>query len=121
VTPTPPAVMAASPLAPSVEFGSGAYRAIDVTEQPTLVRQVGARYTPEAMRAGIQGEVLLDVVVAPDGSVGDVRIAKSLDRQFGLDDEAIKTVKQWVFKPGTLDGKAVPVVMQAIMVFRLRD
>jgi TonB family protein len=121
VTTTPPAVTAAPPIASSAEFGIGAYRAVDVTEQPTLVSRVAARYTPQAMRAAIQGEVRLDIVVAADGTVGDVRIAKSLDQQFGLDDEAIKTIKQWVFKPGTLDGKAVPVILQAIIVFRLHE
>jgi hypothetical protein len=32
--------------------------------------------------------------------VGDVRIVRSIDRTFGLDEEAIKAVKRWRFRPG---------------------
>ncbi|MCH9011413.1 MAG: energy transducer TonB [Chloroflexi bacterium] len=42
------------------------------------------------MRAKVQGTVWLEVVVLPDGSVGDVRVDRSLDRDFGLDAEAVK-------------------------------
>lgn len=52
------------------------------------------------MRAKVQGVVLLECVVQTDGSVGDVRILKSLDKVFGLDEEAIKAARQWRFVPG---------------------
>ena len=40
----------------------------------------------------------------PDGTVGDVRITRSLDPDFGLDEEAIKAARQWLFEPGTRFG-----------------
>ncbi len=45
----------------------------------------------------------------PDGSVGGAHIVRSLDSTFGLDEEAIKAVKQWRFRPGMRIGEAVPV------------
>ena len=59
--------------------GGGAYRPGNGVSPPRLLREVKPQYTAEAMRAKIQGTVWLEVVVQPDGTVGDVRITKSLD------------------------------------------
>jgi len=68
----------------------------------------------------IEGEVVLDVVVQSDGAVGDVKVKQSLDAVYGLDQEAIKAMKQWQFKPGMKDGKAVAVRVEVKMRFTLR-
>jgi protein TonB len=70
------------------------------------------------MKAKIQGDVVMDAVVAADGTVRAVRVTRSLDR--GLDDEAVKAVRQWTFEPATRDGRAVPVTVAVVMNFRLR-
>ena len=70
-------------------------------ETPKLIREVKPQYTAQAMRAKIQGEVLLECIVMPDGSVGNIRVVRSLDAAFGLDQEAIKAARQWRFQPGT--------------------
>lgn len=72
------------------------------------------------MRARIQGTVRLQAVVATDGSVSAARVIRSLDDRFGLDQEAVKTVTQWRFIPGTLGGRAVPVVIEIELTFTLR-
>ena len=77
-------------------------------------------YTSDAMRAKVQGTVLLQCVVRPDGTVGDVEIVKSLDPVFGLDQEAIKAAKQWLFRPGMRFGEAVPVLITIELTFTLR-
>jgi len=59
-------------------------------------------------------------VVLPDGSVGTARIIRSLDSTFGLDQEAVRTVKLWRFTPGTLAGRAVPVLVEIELTFTLR-
>ena len=56
----------------------------------------------------------------PDGLVGDVRITKSLDRIFGLDEEALRAAKQWLFIPGTRFGQPVPVLVVIELTFTLR-
>jgi len=54
------------------------------------------------------------------GTVGDVEIVKSLDPVFGLDQEAVKAAKQWLFRPGTRFGEAVPVLITIELTFTLR-
>lgn len=84
---------------------------------PRAVKEVDPQYTADAMKANIQGSVTLECVVKADGTVGDVRVVKSLDATHGLDDEAVKAAKQWRFKPGRKNGKAVPVVVPLNFTF----
>jgi protein TonB len=73
------------------------------------VRQVRPQYTSAAMSARLAGSVWVECVVLPDGSVGDARVVRSIDARLGLDEEALKAARQWRFRPGTLNGRAVPV------------
>ena len=77
-------------------------------------------YTDDAMRAKIEGSVWLEVIVMSDGSVGEVKVTRSLDPDFGLDQEAIKAAKMWRFRPGMRQGKAVPVIVTIELTFKLR-
>ena len=77
-------------------------------------------YTKQAQEAGIEGTVGLDGVVLKDGTVGEVSVTKSLDKKYGLDEQAIKCVKQWRFKPGTKDGKPVDVRVGMEVYFGLK-
>ena len=87
---------------------------------PRLIREIKPGYTSEALRARIQGTVVLRTTILPDGSVGSTRIIRSLDGRFGLDEEASKTVKLWRFVPGTLAGRPVPVIVDIELTFTLR-
>jgi TonB family protein len=100
--------------------GGGAYRPGNGVETPRLLKEVKPQYTAQAMRAKIQGEVLLECIVQPDGSVGNVRVVRSLDGAFGLDQEAIKAARQWRFAPGTRQGQPVPVLVTIAIAFTLR-
>jgi len=71
------------------------------------------------MKEKIQGSVLLECVVLPNGSVGDVQVIRSLDSKYGLDRQAIAAAKQLRFEPGTQDGKPVPVLVTIEMAFTL--
>jgi protein TonB len=81
---------------------------------------VKPKYTAGAMRAKIQGVVVLECIVLPDGTVGDVQVKRSLDRTFGLDEEAVKAARQWQFAPGTRLGQPVPVIVSIELSFSLR-
>ncbi len=100
--------------------GGGAYRPGNGVETPRLLREVKPQYTAQAMRAKIQGEVLLECIVQPTGEVGNIRIVRSLDSTFGLDQEAIKAARQWRFAPGTKQGQPVPVLVTIAIAFTLR-
>jgi periplasmic protein TonB len=98
--------------------GGGPYRPGSGVDPPRLLREVRADYTDEARRAGITGEVLLEIVVRRDGSVGDVRVLRGLN--VGLDQRAIQAVRQWRFSPARLKGTPVDVVVEVSVEFRLR-
>ena len=48
------------------------------------------------------------------------RVIRSLDRTFGLDEEALKAVKNWRFSPGKRQGKNVAVIVEIELTFTLR-
>jgi protein TonB len=100
--------------------GGGFYREGNGVSSPQVIKEVKPNYTGEAMRARIQGLVTMEAIVMPDGSVGNVHIIKSLDNTFGLDQEAVATIKKWRFKPGMLRGQPVPVQIVIEMSFTLR-
>lgn len=106
-------------VSPSV-LGQSVYKAGPGITLPSVVREVKPDYTVEAKRAGIRGSVFMSVVVEADGSVGAVEVTRSLDKEHGLDQEAVKAMKQWAFKPGTKDGKPVAVEVTVEMTFTLK-
>jgi TonB family protein len=87
---------------------------------PTVVREVRPDYTEAAKAEHLEGKVVLGVVVRADGTVGDVTVDESLDKVYGLDDQAVKAATQWTFKPGTKDGKAVAVRVHIELRFTLK-
>jgi len=92
----------------------------DGVSLPTVTKQVRAQYTQEAMQNRIEGTVGLSVVVLANGTVGEVKVTESLDSIYGLDAEAVKAMKQWEFKAGMKDGKAVAVRVAVRMKFTLQ-
>ena len=72
------------------------------------------------MRAKVQGVVRLEGVVLPDGTVGDVKVMRSLDPVYGLDQEAVKAARQFRFVPGTRFGEPVAVLVSFEIEFTLR-
>ena len=100
--------------------GGGVYRPGNGVVLPIVLQERKPQYTAEAMRAKVQGTVLLEAVVLPDGTVGPVEVVRSLDSTFGLDQEAVKAAKQWRFRPGTRFGEPVAVLVTIELTFTLR-
>ena len=100
--------------------GGGVYKPGNGVTLPRVLREVKPQYTSDAMRAKVQGTVLLECVVRPDGTVGEVEVVRSLDRAFGLDQEAIKAARQWRFSPGMRLGEPVAVLVTIELTFTLR-
>jgi len=84
---------------------------------PRLIKELKPSYPPDARAAAITGVVEMQCVVLTDGTVGDVKVTKPLDP--ALDAEAVRTLRQWTFAPGTKDGQAVPVQVMVEMTFTL--
>src|SRR5690606_20751120 len=85
--------------------GGGPYRPGAGITPPALVHEVRPTYTDEARRRNIEGEVILEIVVRRDGTVGDMRVLRSLGA--GLDRRALDAVRQWRFSPARRHGSPV--------------
>jgi TonB family protein len=83
---------------------------------PKKIRDVRPVYPPDAREAGVQGVVILDVLIAPDGTVGDAKVLRSIPL---LDQAALDALRQWEFEPTLVDGAPVPVVMTVTVNFTL--
>jgi TonB family protein len=85
---------------------------------PQVVSEKRPDYSPETLRARVEGVVEMQAVVETTGRVRDVRVQKSLHPQ--LDAAAMDALKEWRFKPGTLDGVPVPILVLIEMTFTVR-
>ena len=98
--------------------GGGVYQPGAGIDPPTLVREVRPIYTDDARRQRIQGDVILEIVVRSDGSVGSIKVRRSLGG--GLDQRAIEAVRQWRFNPARRHGTPVDVAVEVAVEFKLR-
>jgi TonB family protein len=98
--------------------GGGPFRPGTGITPPILQREVRATYTDEARRRGIEGDVVLEIVVRRDGSVGQVRVLRSLGA--GLEQRALDAVRQWRFSPSRRNGEPVDVAVEVAVEFKLR-
>jgi TonB family protein len=86
---------------------------------PIAKREVKPQYTTRGMRERVEGQVLVQAVVTTDGTVGDMRVIRSLHRE--LDAAALEATRQWRFQSGTSNGQPVSVVVSIELTFKLRD
>jgi protein TonB len=98
--------------------GGGPYRGGSGIEPPRLLREVKADYTESARRRQLAGDVVLEIVVNRDGSVGKITVKKGLGE--GLDQRAVEAVRQWQFAPAKRRGEAVDVIVEVSVEFKLR-
>jgi TonB family protein len=85
---------------------------------PQLLHAQKPAYTRAAMTAKIQGAVWMETVVETDGRPGEVRVIKSLRQD--LDEQAVRALKKWRFKPATYNDAPVPVIVSIEMTFTLK-
>ena len=98
--------------------GGGPYRPGSGITPPAIVREVKPDYSEEARRRGVAGDVVLEIIVRADGSVGSVKLLQGLGS--GLDQRAMDAVRQWQFSPARRFGTPVDVVVEVAVEFKLR-
>jgi periplasmic protein TonB len=84
---------------------------------PMKTKHVAPVYPPIAQSASVQGVVILEALLGPDGKVQDAHILRSIPL---LDQAALDAVKQWEFTPTLLNGAPVPVIMTSTVQFTLQ-
>lgn len=76
-----------------------------------------AQYPPEARAAGIQGVVLVEIVIDESGDVSDAKVLRSIPM---LDEPSLKAVGKWHFTPTVVNGQPVKVKMVVTQNFTLK-
>jgi len=83
---------------------------------PTRIVYVRPDYPPNARAARVQGIVLLEAQIEPDGHVCSARVLRSIPL---LDQSAIDAVLRWRFAPAKVNDIAVPVIVPLTVNFTL--
>jgi TonB family protein len=89
------------------------------TEPPQIIEQDSAPYTEQARALGIEGTVVLLVLVRMDGTIGGVSVSQGLEES--LDESAVSAVRKWSFKPATREGRPVDAVLEIKIDFELSE
>jgi periplasmic protein TonB len=100
--------------------GGEIYRPGGDVSMPIEIHKGTPQYTSEAMRARAQGAITVECLVQTTGVCANIRVKRSFNPTFGLDQEAIKAAAQWRFRPGMRRGEAVPVLVTMEIAFVLR-
>lgn len=108
-----PAVPSAIPVARTVE-ASGVYLAPERIEES----YVAPRYPRFSSGARVPGEVVLEVTVEPDGSIGAIEVRSVRPIARGFEGAAKEAVRQWRYRPATLDGEPVQAKVTVELEFR---
>ena len=86
--------------------------------QPVVIlAKPNPRYSDEARKLGLEGEVLVEVIFPASGPVQVVQVTKGLGH--GLDEAAVRAAQQIRFKPALQDGKPVDFAVTLHIEFRL--
>ena len=87
----------------------------DYNVPPKALEITRPEYPPEAFEQGVEGTVLLELVIDAKGKVARVKVLESIPQ---LDDAAIRCAKKWRFKPAEKDGRPVATTAHAPIAFR---
>jgi protein TonB len=85
-------------------------------KEPTKLRNVNPAYPDVAVAGHIEGTVVLEATISPNGKVAAVRVVRSLPL---LEKAAVDAVKQWVYSPTLIDGVPVTAIMTVTVRFQL--
>ena len=85
-------------------------------KEPKKLKAPQPVYPDIAKQARVQGVVILECTISPQGRVTNVTLLRGIPL---LDQAAIDAVKQWVYTPTLLNGVPVPVIMTVTVNFKL--
>jgi TonB family protein len=97
---------------------NGVYRVGGDVLPPTVIYAPEPKYTNKARLFAKQTHCLITLIVDVQGKPQNIQVKKKAG--MGLDKNAVAAVKQYRFKPATLNGKPVPVQLDIDVNFRIR-
>ena len=89
-----------------------------VLTAPVAMSKVDPAYPPDVLRDHVEGTVTLYAIIRADGSVDSIRVLDSLDDR--LDENAMKALARWHFRPGVKNGEPVAVEAVVQIPFRMK-
>ena len=98
------------------------------SSKPKLIYSVNPEYTDKARKKRLSGSCMLSLTVDANGvpqdivvvqSIADTMSKKMKSTAEGLDENAVKAVKQYRFRPASSNGKPVPAAMHVEVQFRV--
>ena len=84
---------------------------------PRAVYAPDPEYTDPARNAKLEGSIVFEMVVTPDGKAGDLALLQPLG--LGLDDQAAASLSTWRFNPATKNGQPLAVKIGVSVSFHL--
>lgn len=93
------------------------YQVADDVTAPVLLKHHGANYSKAAKDAKVTGVVVVGFIVEKDGTPSNVHVIRGIG--YGLDEEAVKAVSQYRFKPSSRSGSPVRVEVNVESNFQL--
>jgi TonB family protein len=116
--PAQPAAERAVPIRPPAYPGNSAgfapVRVGGNIKPPAKTKDARPIYPEDALAAKVQGVVIMEVTIDPQGLVSDARVLRSVPL---LDQAAVDAVSQWEFQPTLVNGTPVPVIMTVTVNF----
>jgi protein TonB len=94
---------------PDEEFLPGASDFVAVEQEPVVVKRIQPDYPEMARQTGLEGMVVVRILVFKDGTVKDVIVVRPSGTSVGFEEAAIAACKQWIFKPAIQNQKPVSV------------
>ena len=98
-------------------YGGGVRQIGGGVSAPTLIYSVDPEFSEEARKAKFMGIVTVNLIVDPSGKPQNVHVTRPVG--MGLDEQAIKAVQQYKFKPAMFGGKPVAVMMNVEVNFQI--
>ncbi|MDQ3776589.1 MAG: energy transducer TonB, partial [Pseudomonadota bacterium] len=80
---------------------------LEIEENVVPLYRTHPLYPPRALRAGLNGVVLVEFVITPQGLVFSATVVRA-DPPEIFDNAVLAAVKKWKFKPKIVGGRAVP-------------
>lgn len=106
------------PVPPPAPDAAGPLPVGGSVKAPLVIRRVDPAYPRVALQARISGSVTVECIIDKSGLIRDVRVVRSTFA--GFEPPAVDAVRQWLFAPGTLNGRPVDTIFQLTVRFELR-